>query len=297
MTAITLEQSRNWCHELMRSTARNFYFGMSLLPEEKRCAMFALYAYMRHIDDIADDAVDAGADKRIAEQYLQQWRQMTHAALAGQDQPHPIFPALCEAMKRFRIPVGLLDSAIDGQLQDLHQLHYQTFGELRRYCYRVASTVGIAAVHIWGFRESRVIELADDRGIAFQLTNIFRDIREDYARQRIYLPQDDLQRFSVDMDAVMGGGDPRAFGELMRFQIARSQQYYASSAPLEDLVDPDARPTLRIMTGIYRGILDRIAEDPLAVLGSKVGLSSFAKLSEVAKGMWMDRKLRIEGEA
>jgi 15-cis-phytoene synthase len=295
MSPVTLEQSRQWCHELMRSAARNFYFGMSLLPEEKRAAMFALYAFMRHIDDIADDAVDAGTDKAMAAFYLRQWRDMTHAALAGESQPHPMFPALVAAIRRFCIPVDLLDAAIDGQLQDLQQLRYETFDDLRHYCYRVASTVGIAAIYIWGFRDSGAIVLADDRGVAFQLTNILRDIREDYARQRIYLPQDELRQHGVDLGAAFRGAQDGAFLKLMQFQIARAQEYYASSAPLEHLVEADARPTLRIMTGIYHGILQRIAEDPLAVLKGKVSLSSMEKVSEVAKGIWANQMFRIEG--
>ena len=294
---ITLEQSRDWCHQVMRHAARNFYFGMSLLPEAKRSAMFALYAYMRHIDDLADDAIDAGADPAVARQYLLQWREMTHAALAGQPQPHPIFPALCEAVTRYGIPSHLLDDAIDGQLSDLCPVLYQSFDQLQQYCYRVASTVGIAAVYIWRFHDRRAIALADERGIAFQLTNILRDLREDYARGRTYLPQEDLARFGVDLGSALQGRQNHAFLDLMHHQIARTRAFYDRSEPLEQLVEPDARPTLCIMTGIYRGILERIAQDPLAVLSHKVSLSSAKKLSCVAQGIWADEQRRIAGLA
>lgn len=293
----TLEQSQAYCHELMRKAARNFYFGMSLLPSEKRSAMFALYAFMRQIDDLADDGVDAGVALPEIERQLQQWRTLTHAALAGKSQDHPMFPAFVQASRQFGIPADLYDAAIDGQIQDLHQLHYATFDELKRYCYRVASTVGIAAIYIWGFKDPNAIALADDRGVAFQLTNILRDLREDHARGRVYLPQEDLDRFGVDLDSVMRGGDTAAFAQLMRFQIQRAQGFYDSSRPLEGLIAPDSRATLGIMTGIYHGILDRIAADPLAVLRGKVGLSSLAKLAHVAKGLWLDRKLRFLGGA
>lgn len=286
MLECTLEESRRWCHALMKAAARNFYYGMSLLPKEKRCAMFALYTYMRHIDDIADDAVDAGVDPAIAGQMLEQFRAATRLALAGETSAHPMFPALAHAVHQFCIPADLLDSAIDGQVQDLAKTRYASFDELKRYCYCVASTVGIAAVYIWGFRDSAAIVLADDRGVAFQLTNIIRDIREDYSRGRVYLPQEDLDRFGVDLSLALGGGQQEQLRELILFQGRRAQDYYESSAALESLVQPDARPTLRIMTTIYHGILKQVMADPLAVLSRRVGLSSFAKMREVARELW-----------
>ncbi len=297
MSRISIEESRNWCHELMRSAAKNFYYGMSALPAPKRNAMFALYSFMRHIDDIADDAVDAGTDKTTAAAQLQQWRRATHAALAGEEPQHIMFPSLREAMHRFCIPPDLLDSAIDGQLQDLQGCHYTNFDQLRRYCYCVASTVGIAAVYIWGFRDSRAIELANDRGIAFQLTNILRDVREDFGRGRIYLPEDELAQYQVNLSREIDGRASAAFMELMRFQIERAESFYASSAQLELLVEADARPTLRTMTAIYHGILKKIARDPAVVLRKKVRLSAMQKAGEVLRQMWLAEKLRIAGEA
>lgn len=286
MSSFTLEQSREWCHELMRSAARNFYYGMSLLPEEKRNAMFALYAFMRRIDDIADSAVDDGTDKSVAAAALQYWRDATHRAIDGADMEHPMFPSLVDAVSRFNIPVELFDTAVDGQLMDMERSTYATFDELRRYCYCVASTVGIAAVHIWGYRDESAIGLADARGIAFQLTNILRDIREDHERGRIYLPHEDLQRFGVDLGDVLAGGSTDAFGELMDFEVQRAQQFYASSERLEELIDHDARPTLRIMTSIYHGILEQIAAEPLAVLSRRVGLSPTDKMRKVGREIW-----------
>lgn len=297
MSRISIEESRNWCHELMRSAARNFYYGMSALPAPKRNAMFALYSFMRHIDDIADDAVDAGTDKSTAAAQLEQWRNATRAALAGEEPQHIMFPALREAMHRFCIPPDLLDSAIDGQLQDLQQCRYTNFDQLRRYCYCVASTVGIAAVYIWGFRDSQAIVLADDRGVAFQLTNILRDIREDLGRDRIYLPESELAQHNVDLKHELNGGASKQFLELMRFQIERAERFYTSSAELESLVEADARPTLRTMTAIYHGILKKIAANPAAVLRKKVGLSTMQKMGEVLRQVWLTEKQRIAGEA
>lgn len=290
MTRYTLEESRSWCHELMRSAARNFYYGMSLLPEEKRQAMFALYAFMRRIDDIADSSVDAGTDKALASAALEYWRSATHRALAGEDSEHPMFPALREAVDRFGIPPELLDSAIDGQLMDMNRSHYESFDELNRYCYCVASTVGIAALYIWEFRGDGALALADDRGVAFQLTNILRDIREDHARGRVYLPQEDLVRFGVNLDSVLAGGPAEAFAEMMRFESERAAGFYASSAALEELIAPDSRATLRIMTSIYEGILKQIQADPLAVLSRRVGLSSSEKFREVGRELWRTQR-------
>jgi 15-cis-phytoene synthase len=297
MSRISIEESRNWCHELMRSAAKNFYHGMSALPAPKRNAMFALYAFMRHIDDIADDAVDAGTEKATAAAQLRQWQAATHAALAGEEPQHIMFPSLREAMHRFCIPPDLLDSAIDGQLQDLQGCRYTDFDQLRRYCYCVASTVGIAAVYIWGFRDSRAIELANDRGIAFQLTNILRDIREDFSRGRTYLPENELAQYHVILGQELKGRPSAGFTELMQFQIARAESFYASSSQLELLVEADARPTLRTMTAIYHGILKKIARDPAVVLQKKVRLSAMQKAGEAIRQLWLADQLRIAGEA
>lgn len=297
MSQITLEDSDYYCHELMRLAAGNFYYGMSLLPKPKRSAMFALYAYMRQIDDIADGAVDAGVSVDVARERLELWRRQTHASMMGEAPIHPIFPSLREAVRQFAIPLDLFDAAIDGQLQDLVQKRYETFAALKQYCYRVASTVGIAAVYIWGFRDTRALKLADDRGVALQLTNILRDVREDFSRGRIYLPSDELARFGVDLPRVCRGGGTHAFESLMRFQIERAMEFYRRSEELDQLIQPDARMTLAIMTGIYRGILERIAERPLAVLSGKVSLSSGAKLGEVARQLWRGQMRHIEGES
>ncbi|HEY8665875.1 MAG TPA: phytoene/squalene synthase family protein, partial [Tepidisphaeraceae bacterium] len=195
MTTLSAEESYAWCHELMRSAARNFYYGMRLLPEAKRQAMYALYSFMRLIDDIADEP-GAAAAERVKK--LESWRKDLHAAVKGETHSHPLWPALADTIARFAIPIKLLDEAIDGQLQDLVQSAYTTFIDLYGYCYRVASTVGIAAIHIFGFRDRKAVALAEERGIAMQLTNILRDIREDAARGRRYIPIEDCARFGCD---------------------------------------------------------------------------------------------------
>ena len=204
---------------------------------------------------------------------------------------HPMFPALAEAVHRFGIPPELFDEAMDGQLQDLEQSRYATFDELYRYCYRVASTVGIAAVYIWRFSSPDAIKLAEYRGIAFQLTNILRDLREDASRGRVYLPQEDLSRFGVGcLDKPS-----QELADLILFQARRAMEYYRQSAKLESMIEPDSRPTLRVMTAIYGGILDQIIADPLAVLHKRVSLSGPRKVGEVVRQLYLAEKMAIDG--
>ena len=204
---------------------------------------------------------------------------------------HPMFPALAEGVHRFGIPPELFDQAMDGQLQDLEQSRYATFDELYGYCYRVASTVGIAAVYIWRFSSPDAIKLAEYRGIAFQLTNILRDLREDAARGRLYLPQEDLSRFGVTcLDKPS-----EELAELIAFQARRAMEYYRQSAPLESMIEPDSRPTLRVMTAIYKGILDQIITDPLAILHKRVSLSGARKVGEVVRQLYLAEKMAIDG--
>ena len=289
-----LEASYTHCHQVMRQAARNFYFGMRLLPEAKRRAMHALYAFMRYIDDLTDgpEAGDQRSEIRgrrleVSDgplAALERWRVLTHAAIAGDPAcAHPLLPALADTVRRFGIPATILDEAIDGQIQDLRQSRYDTFAELYQYCYRVASTVGIAALYIWGFRDQRALQLAEQRGVAMQLTNILRDLKEDAARGRQYLPTEDFARFNVDPAHLDRG---RYVEDLIHFEVARADSYYSSSAELESLIDNDARPTLAVMTSIYHGILRRIAARPHLVLIRRVGLSTFEKLGLVARHAW-----------
>lgn len=288
--ADALEESYGYCHGLMRRAARNFYYGMRLLPENQRGAMYALYSYMRLCDDIADE-VPAGNDDRM--ERLEAWRVSTHAAIVGQAEGHPIWPAFGDMVGRFGIPANVFDDAIDGQIQDLRQDRYGTFGELYEYCYRVASTVGIAAVHIWGFTDPRALKLAEELGIAMQLTNILRDLREDAARGRRYLPDEDCRRFGVEQWMANGSGVPDGAMALLKFEAQRAREYYQRSAGLERMVSATARPTLRIMTGIYGGILDRIIASPQRVLQKRVGLSGMRKLWLVARHSWSARRGRV----
>ncbi len=281
----SLPSSYAYCHQVMRTAARNFYFGMRLLPEAKRNGMYALYGFMRLIDDLADDPIQ-GDFQTSRRDLLNDWRDQTRAAIDSPLDTHPIWPAFHDTVRRFNIPPSIFDDAIDGQIQDLEQSVYDTFDDLYRYCYRVASTVGLAALHIWGFNDPRALKLAEHRGIAMQLTNILRDIREDTERGRQYLPTEDLHRFGLSLPTLADPANHRRFEDMLHFQTRRAHDYYDQSAGLESLIHPDARPTLCIMTSIYRGILNRIAAAPRAVLIGRVRLGTLEKLTVVARHTW-----------
>ena len=273
-----LRASRDYCHELTRKAARNFYYGLKLMPEPKRSAMYALYAYMRLVDDIADEPDGRSIPQRLAD--LEAWRVQTHAALDGAvPEGAPVWPAFAELARNFRIPAKFFDEMIAGQAQDLHPAAFTNFQDLHDYCYRVASVVGLASIYVWGFAGGSATEaLAVDRGIAFQLTNVLRDLAEDAARGRCYLPAEDLERFGLTPDALRHKTATKNFHDLMHFEIARAREYYARSAPLEAQVQADSRPTLVAMTEIYRGLLEKIAAAPAQVLQRRVRLGSFTKL-------------------
>jgi phytoene synthase len=282
-TAVQLEagelrRSQEYCRDLTRKAARNFYFGLKLLAEPRRSAMFALYAYMRLVDDIADD--DRPYAQRLAD--LEAWQHKTQAVLDGhlpEGDPHPLWPAFLDMVQRYEIPPRVFEAIIAGQQQDLNPERFDTFDELEAYCYRVAGVVGLASIHVWGFEGGEATEaLSLHRGTAFQLTNILRDLREDAGRGRMYLPQEDLARFGVTLDDISHGSGGKRFDEFMRFQIERAESFYRRSAALEQCVDPAGRPTLVAMTRIYHGLLTKIAARPERVLKERVSLSLFSKL-------------------
>jgi phytoene synthase len=275
-----LVRSRRFCERLTKSAARNFYYGLKLLPEPKRSAMFALYAYMRLVDDIADDEDHRSHHQRVED--LETWRLQTHAAMAGKipaDDDHELWPAFSDVVRRYALPASIFDEVIAGQHQDLEPVCFQTFQELHQYCYRVAGVVGLSSIYVWGFKGGAATEeLAVARGVAFQLTNILRDLREDAARGRIYLPREDLTSMNVTREDLTAGRAGKNFNELMHFQIARAEAFYEISMGLEDRIERDSRSTLVAMTDIYRGLLKKVAAEPERVLRERVSLSLLHKL-------------------
>jgi len=277
-TGASLDESREYCATLTKREARNFYYGLKLLPRLKRNAMFALYAYMRLVDDIADGQDGQSISHRS--ESLDTWNEATQAALAGRmpADGHLLWPAFSEMVHTHAVPHHVFSDVIAGQRDDLDSTIINNFEDLRQYCYRVAGVVGIASIYIWGFEGGTKTEsLATDRGIAFQLTNILRDLREDAARGRVYIPRTELKAAGVDEETLRSGTANGSFARMMQTQIARAQDFYHRSAPLESMISADSRPTLTAMTQIYHGILGKMSNDPAKVLRQRVSLSPIAK--------------------
>jgi phytoene synthase len=248
-----LSDSYEYCRRVARSAARNFYYGFALLPAPKRDALCALYAFMRHADDISDSDQELNKGERLRE-----WHAVMDRALQGDYGQSRVFPAFHDTVKRFGIPPSYLHDLMSGAEMDLTVTRYPTFDVLARYCYCVAGTVGLCCVHVFGFKDPQALDLASKMGTAFQLTNILRDVPEDYAMGRIYLPQEDLNRFGCsELDLGKPLASP-AFLDLMRFESRRAWQYYADAAPLFQMISPDSQAALWTLQRIYSRILQKI---------------------------------------
>jgi len=268
-----LSSSYAWCERLARRQAGNFYHAFRLLPAEQRRAMCALYAFMRVADDLTDGP-QAVAEKSLA---LADWRRQFDAALDGVYY-HSLHPAFHHTVKHFGIPRRYVDDVLDGVGMDLETDRYDTFADLYSYCYRVASAVGLACIHIWGFRDRRALNYAEAAGIALQLTNILRDLKEDAARGRVYLPREDLERFGYRVDDLALSRYDERFRALMRFQVERARTYYESAEPLAELLDPAGRSVFLVMLRTYRGLLEAIVQRDYDVFNCRVRLSRLRKL-------------------
>lgn len=269
MTAI--ESSYAHCREVAKKRARNFYYSFILLPPDQKNAMCAVYAFMRYCDDLSDEP---GATRSA----MDRWRDALANALEGRPDDNPTWPAFLDTVERYKIPHRYFHDMIEGVASDLEPRTIATFDDLYAYCYRVASVVGLTTIHIFGFTSPEALPLAEKCGIAFQLTNILRDIREDADLGRVYLPEEDLARFGISADDLKQGLRTERFGRLMDFEIARAERYYRESAPLLALVQPKARPSLWALIAIYSQLLGKIAESPYDPLARRLSLSSMEKL-------------------
>jgi phytoene synthase len=270
-----LEQAYRYCQALAKREAKNFYYGFILLPPAKRRAIYASYAFARGCDDIVDD--DLAPEEKV--QRLAEYRHKLERSLNG-DLAGPVFQALRDAMRRYRIPPEYFYQLLDGVEMDLTVRRYPTFAELRRYCYGVASTVGLISIEIFGYRGGQQArQHAEDLGIALQLTNILRDIREDAQRDRIYIPQDELELFGYSEAEMSGAVVNAPFRRLMRFQVERAREYFTRGRELLPLLPYRSRACTAALQAIYRRILERIAADPARVLRERVSLSDGEKLA------------------
>jgi 15-cis-phytoene synthase len=276
---LPLSESRSfaYCEQIARRAAANFYHAFRLLPADERRAMCALYAFMRVADDLADDSAPTEA-KRAG---LEDWRRQLGEALEGVYR-HPLHPALHRTVLRYGVTRAHLEAVLDGVCMDLDTDAYPTFDDLYRYCYRVASAVGLSCVRVWRASAAEADSYAEAAGIAFQLTNILRDLAEDASRGRVYLPQEDLRRFGYAEEDLLAGCRDERFRALMQFEAQRAYSYYDSAAPLVKLLPPAGRAVFLVMLRTYRGLLDAIVRRDFDVFSSRVRLSRIHKLWLVA---------------
>ena len=263
------------CQQVTKREARNFYYGFMLLPAQQRRAIYAAYAFARECDDIVD--ADLPGDE--ASVRLAAYRESLDRCLAGRPQG-PVFLALRDAIDRYRIPHDYFYRLVEGVETDLSVRRYASFEELKRYCYLVASVVGLVSIEIFGYRGGgQTREYAADLGIALQLTNILRDVQEDLQRDRIYLPQEEMARFGYGEADLRAGVANDAFRRVMAFQVARADEYYESGRRLLPCLPRRARACVGVMAGIYSTILDDIRREPEGVLKQRIGLSAGQKLA------------------
>jgi phytoene synthase len=288
---MNLDESYAYCKGLSRRTARNFYYSFLALPQDKFPAMCVLYAFMRLSDDLGDD----GAERPLAERRrdLEAWRVGLARALEGDAAAHPVFPALADIVARYRIPHEYLFAVIEGVQMDLHPVRFDTFDQLATYCYHVAGVVGLCCIHVWGFHDRRALGVATSCGLAFQLTNILRDLKEDALLNRVYLPQEDLDRFGYTREDLAQGCRDARFAQLMEFEVARARGYYAEARQLFDYLDPAGKPILETMLKIYGGLLDEIERRKYDVFSKRVRLSTWRKLCFAAQGILRQRWHRL----
>ena len=274
--AVSLAESYRFCADIARREAKNFRYGFLVLPADRRRAMNALYAFMRRTDDLSDEPGEPDAKRRA----LDAWRGDLENALAGRPDAWPGLPALADTVERFAVPPRHLNEVVDGCVRDLEPHAYETFEDLYEYCYLVASAVGLCCIRIWGFRSDagRAESAAEACGVALQLTNILRDVKEDHARGRVYLPAEDLHRFGVSPEELAAERPSPALRRLLTFEAERAYDHFAAAAPLAQLVDPVGRPVLGAIAGIYRALLDEIVGRDYDVLSARVSLPAHRKL-------------------
>jgi squalene synthase HpnC/squalene synthase HpnD len=261
------------CARIARESRSSFYLAFFGLRKEKRNALCALYAFMRLVDNVSDEPGDLDSKRRG----LAHWRAMLDDAIAGRTVGSPILPALADTIARFEIPTRYFHDLILGAEMDLTVSSYATFDRLSEYCYRVAGTVGLTCLHVFGFRDPKAPDLAERLGLAFQLTNIIRDVRADFDMGRTYLPAEDLERFGVS-DPQLSGPLTSQTRELLEFEADRAWHFYREGAPLVDRVDSDSRATLWALIRTYSSLLERIEERGFDVFSTRISLSSAEKI-------------------
>ncbi len=295
-TASQLDMAYSVCRSIARSAAKNFYYGFVVLPRRKRNALSAVYAFMRRCDDITDDITLSPQDRHIR---LAEWLDKAHRAFAAQPTDDPVLLGLTDAQRAYQIPIGLLDQLAYGTAADLDYGHletsgaplaarYQTFEELRQYCYGVASVVGLVCIKIFGYHDPAAEPLAERCGLAFQLTNIIRDVKEDVATGRVYFPQEDLAQCGLtaaDLASPGTDADVARIRPLLEMEADRARDCYRSGEELIPMVNEDSQPALWVLITIYRRLLEKIAANQYDVFRERARLTVREKLAVLGQGM------------
>ncbi len=283
------------CRGVARRSAKNFYYGFLVLPAEKRNALCAVYAFMRHADDLADDP---GMEVQLKRQKLDEWLEAAKQVFSGRPTDDPVLMALGHAQRRFKIPQDLFEKLVYGTGMDLDippasanspAVLCNTFEDLKQYCYYVASVVGLVCIHIFGYQDKKAEFLAEDCGLAFQLTNIIRDIKEDAGMGRIYIPDEDLMRSSLTAEnfSATAMADPLKAQQLrpaLEYEAERARRYYESGKWLMELIDEDSRAALWVLVEIYSRLLKKIVDRNYDVFTERASLSTWEKLTVLARG-------------
>jgi 15-cis-phytoene synthase len=280
------------CRAIAKREAKNFYYAFVALPEPRRNAICAVYAFMRQADDLADDESLSREERR---RRLSAWMEAWRGVARGEEASNPVFLAVRDATERYGIPLALLDELVDGVTMDLRQDPcgapdtYATFADLYRYCYLVASVVGLVCIRIFGYKDPRAEKLAEETGIAFQLTNILRDVSEDAARHRVYLPLDEMAAHGVALDALLQreqSAPPRKNERALLAAVAqRAEEYYRSAQELLPLIDRESRPALRVLVEIYHALLKRIERADYDVFTQRASVATARKVWILAVGL------------
>ncbi len=286
------------CRGITRTNAKNFYYAFLVLPKHKRQALCAVYAFMRRCDDIADDPSLSLEERRFK---LNTWLAALHRVQQGEPSDDPILLALTDTQRRYTIPAGLLDELAMGTAMDVEEpatqteaapasavpnltVQYKTFDDLKLYCYRVASVVGLVCIHIFGYRDPAAESLAEQCGLAFQLTNIIRDVKEDAAMGRVYLPEEDLAKFGLSAADLLATPDAARLRPLLALEADRAREFYQAGEQLIPYISEDSQPALWVLVNIYRKLLEKIAARQYDVFSGKITLTVSEKLRVLGKG-------------
>lgn len=295
-TASQLEMAYSVCRSIARSAAKNFYYGFAVLPRRKRNALSAVYAFMRRCDDITDDTTLSTDDRH---NQLADWLDKVHRALAAHPTDDPVLLALTDAQRTYQIPIGLLDQLAYGTAADLDHFgqaspseavaltpRYQTFEELQQYCYGVASVVGLVCIKIFGYRDPAAEPLAERCGLAFQLTNIIRDVKEDAAMGRVYFPQEDLAQCGLSAsDLAAPQINVAHIRPLLALEADRARDFYRAGEELIPMVNEDSQPALWVLVTIYRRLLGKITANQYDVFSERARLTVREKLTIMGQGI------------